>query len=128
MKNNIRWNRDETYERFLNEGFEPLAAMQKVEELDRKRRWVLECGGKVLSSNMRDSSHVLEFVKENPELFEGLGFIFNNKSLEDGMIKIIENSKGKELTDGEYKELVALNSCKEASKVFKRYKFIKKTI
>lgn len=127
MKNK-KWNRDETYEKFLKEGIEPLEAIQKVEALDSKRRQVIENGGKVLSSGGRDSSYVLEFAKDNPELFEGLGFIFNNKILEDGMIKIIENSKGKELTDGEYKELVALNSCKEASKVFKRYKFIKKTI
>lgn len=123
MKNK-KWNRDETYEKFLKEGLEPLDAIQKVEELDSKRRWVVENGGKVLSSGGRDSSYVLEFAKNNPELFEGLGFIFDNKRIEEGMIKIIENSKGKELTDGEYKELVALNSCKEYSKIFKRYKFI----
>ena len=123
MKNK-KWNRDEAYEKFLEEGLEPLGAIQKVEELDSKRRQVIENGGKVLSSGGRDSSYVLEFAKDNPELFEGLGFNFSREGLEKGMIKIIENSKGKELTDDEYKELVALNSCKEYSKIFKRYKFI----
>ena len=124
MKNK-RWNRDETYEKFLGQGYEPLTAMQKVEDLDRKRRQVLENGGKVLSSGMRDSAYVLAFVKENYELFEGLCFKFNRKTLESGMKKLIETTK-EEMSEGNYKELVTLSSCKDTSEVFNRYRFVKK--
>lgn len=125
MKNK-KWSRDEAYEKFLKQGYEPLAAMQKVEDLDRKRRQVLENGGKVLSSGMRDSAYALAFVKENSELFSGLYFKFNQKTLENGMKKLIETTKEKEMSEGNYKELVAFSSCKDTSEVFNRYRFVKK--
>lgn len=125
MKNK-KWSRDETYEKFLGQGYVPLMAIQKVEDLDRKRRQVIENGGKALSSGMRDSAYVLAFIKENSELFGGLCFKFNRKTLENGMKKLIETTKEKEMSEGKYKELVALSSCKNTSEVFGRYRFVKK--
>ena len=125
MKNK-KWSRDEVYEKFLDQGYEPLVAMQKVEDLDRKRRQVIENGGKVLSSGMRDSAYVLAFVKENSELFTGLGFKFNHKTLKNGVKKLIETTKEKEMSEGTYKELVAFSSCKDTSEILNKYRFVKK--
>lgn len=98
--------------------------VESLDIIERKqviRNAVLEQGGRAITENGNDSKHWYKLIQENLELFEGLAFKFNPETVKNRM----ERAKAGNISDKDFKFLVLHANDENASKVLKKYRFIK---